>query len=87
MSADNENAYIGSDRDTLRNETQPSLDQPSGSNVSGPTNYAFGSAHSTGFCMAFCDGHTQFIPFSINLTVHQELCNRHDGSAVDLSGH
>ena len=83
---DNEDAYIGSDRDVLRNETQPGLDQPSGGNTSPASNYAFGIAHYSGFHMAFCDGHVQHIPFSINLTVHQELCNRQDGAAVDLSG-
>jgi hypothetical protein len=36
--------------------------------------------------MAFCDAHVQHIPFSINLTIHQELCNRHDGMAPDVTG-
>ncbi len=83
---DNENAYIGSDRDVLRNETPPAADAPSGNNVSPGSNYAFGGPHLAGFHMAFADGHVQQIQFSIDPAVHALLCNRHDGTAVRLEG-
>ncbi|MGD0900668.1 MAG: DUF1559 domain-containing protein [Thermoguttaceae bacterium] len=79
---DNENAYIGSDRDTLRGYTgnHPARDRAGVTTY----NYDFGSAHPSGFYMGFCDGHVQKIPFTITLSVHQQLCIRNDGAHVDV---
>jgi prepilin-type N-terminal cleavage/methylation domain-containing protein len=44
---------------------------------------AFGSAHSSGFYMARCDGSVQFMSFSIDPAVHWYLGNRNDGQAID----
>ncbi len=45
--------------------------------------WGFGSAHENGFMMAFCDGSATMMSYSIDLNVHNCLCNRHDGQPVD----
>ncbi len=80
--ADDQNAYIGNDWDIDR-VTQigwpPMQDQPG----SGANSYAFGSAHSNGFQMAFCDGSVQMMNYSIDPETHRCLGNRADGKAID----
>ncbi len=43
----------------------------------------FGSAHATGFGMAFCDGSVQSISYSIDATAYLNLGNRKDGVSID----
>jgi prepilin-type N-terminal cleavage/methylation domain-containing protein len=73
----NENAYIGWDRDTQRYGDQPTHDTY-GLDMS----YAFGSAHTAGFYMSFCDGHIQFMSYTIDLSVHRGLLARNDGQTA-----
>jgi prepilin-type processing-associated H-X9-DG protein len=48
-------------------------------------NYRFGSAHSDGFNMAFCDGSVHIILYTIDPAVHAMLSNRMDGQTIDAS--
>jgi hypothetical protein len=43
----------------------------------------FGSAHTTGFQMALCDGSVKMINYSIALPIHAALGNRSDGTVID----
>jgi prepilin-type processing-associated H-X9-DG protein len=45
----------------------------------------FGSAHSTGFNISFCDGSVQFVPYTVNVTVFRYLGNRRDGMPIKPS--
>jgi len=44
--------------------------------------YRFGSPHSGGFHMAFCDGHVESIGYDVDIFVHQLQSNRQDGRTI-----
>ena len=73
---------MGFDYDTNRWTYYPPMQDVSG--VSGCAKI-FGSAHESGFNMAFCDGSARPINYSINPLVHRQLGNRQDGLPTDLS--
>jgi prepilin-type N-terminal cleavage/methylation domain-containing protein len=76
---DNESAFNGDNEDIARwSETDPLIDTPGGFYRA-----MFGSAHTTGFQMAFCDGAVQKMSYSIDLDVHKNLGNRQDGVPID----
>lgn len=77
---DNENAYIGSDRDVFRHDFRPCRDRP-GLDCS----YSFGSPHTAGFQVVFCDGSVHMIPFEVSQRTHELLVDRQDNQAMDLS--
>lgn len=75
---DNENAFIGDNSDVTRWAYPPTRDRPGYSQ-----NNMFGSAHASGFHMAFCDGSIQYIGYTIDLTTHGYLCNRGDKQVIN----
>ena len=56
-------------------------------NVSGDLtpSHAFGSAHTTGLNVAFCDGSVRFIRYGLEGIVWQRLCIRNDGQVLNSS--
>ena len=89
MSAGDDNGmYCGHDWDICRyayydpvnpaNSYQPMQDQ-AGLEFSS----TFGSAHATGFHMAFCDGSVRMMNYTIDLRIHSLLANRKDGQTID----
>ena len=82
---DNEQALMGADIDTLRvtgASRFPMRDWHPGSWTE-RLFYRFGSAHASGFHMAFCDGSVRPIGYEIDPIIHQDLGNRRDGHPVD----
>lgn len=88
---ENQSAYTGLEWDNHRvafaqgisvfavDYFQPKQDTP------GDENYGrFGSAHSSGFNMAMCDGSVQFVSYDIDSLTHRWLANRMDGNNASL---
>lgn len=46
----------------------------------------FGSAHSGGWQVAYCDGSVSSISYDIDWQIHRDLGNREDGNVADASG-
>ena len=75
---DNESLLMGHNGDLSRwAERAPLQDKP------GFVDWQrWGSAHSEGFMMSFCDGSVRYIPFAIDLAVHAAQGNREDGTVI-----
>jgi prepilin-type N-terminal cleavage/methylation domain-containing protein/prepilin-type processing-associated H-X9-DG protein len=72
-------ALSGDDNDLCGWTNQPPMpDTPGADN-----DLIFGSAHPSGFNMAFCDGSVQMMKYSIDPKIHQCLGNRKDGQSID----
>lgn len=82
---DDQSAYTGFDFDSQR-LTNTTLAYPPMQDKAGSSYHkSFGSAHSSGFNMALCDGSVRSIPYSIDSSIHRCLGNRKDGTQVDSS--
>lgn len=83
-SGDNETMYAGDNGDSVRWSGPVYLPQMDTSQLM--LWRIFGSAHSGGFNMVFCDGSVRMISYEIDGTLHGNLANRSDGMVVDTSG-
>ncbi len=73
---DDWNLYTGYQDDTHRSGYwPPRLDGTADPRVG---HFSFGSAHPTGWNVAFCDGHVRTISYTIYSLVHQALAGRND---------
>lgn len=79
--ADDQGWNIGFDWDTLRWGTYPPRQDTPGYS----DDQIFGSAHSAGAQMVFCDGSLHNISFSIDPATFKLLCNRADRKPIDDS--
>jgi prepilin-type N-terminal cleavage/methylation domain-containing protein/prepilin-type processing-associated H-X9-DG protein len=70
--------YTGYDWDTIRWSARGPKQDASVSDWN-----SFGSAHPGAVNMALCDGSVRPFAYNIDLEVHNRLCNRHDGKAVE----
>ncbi len=76
---DDQGPYMSEERDAVRNfQYQPAQDT-SGYDAS----TSFGSAHSNGFFMGFCDGSVRLMSYTTALQIHQLLACRNDGNVID----
>ncbi len=86
---DDDNAYSGNSIDNYRwtgqngnVQLQPPIQDIPGFTVDG-ISIPFGSAHSNGFQMSFCDGRVRMMSYSIDLEIYRRLGNREDGLVID----
>jgi prepilin-type processing-associated H-X9-DG protein len=71
---DNEALYVGMDNDVNRDTATP----PMRDTINVQNTFQFGSAHSGGFQMLYCDGTVNFIDYGINPTVFLAAGRRMD---------
>jgi hypothetical protein len=76
-SQDDKERSVGFDARLYRQGHPPTQDTPGA--LTDQLRFAFGSAHSAGFFMAFCDGSVQFITYDIDLETHRQNGHRADG--------
>jgi len=77
--SDNENMYTGFNNDNFRVTYYAPRQDRAGYTAT----YRFGSAHSAGVHMAFCDGSARIIRYSIDPETFRSLGHRSDGINID----
>ncbi len=89
---DNQSVWTGYEWDNHRvawNATSPvaeqELYQPRQDTPGRDIRYPFGSAHSGGLNMSFCDGSVQFVGYDIDPETHRRFASRMDGEVADAS--
>jgi len=81
---DSNNQYVGHSSDISRWTATAGAPLPPQQDKPGASPLGFGSAHSAGFHMAFCDGSVRKINFNIDPSLHMQLSNRADGRPTQL---
>ncbi len=81
---DSNNQYVGHSSDISRWTASAGAPLPPQQDKPGASPLGFGSAHSAGFHMAFCDGSVRKINFNIDPSLHMQLSNRADGKPTQL---
>ncbi len=90
--SDDHSAFAGDDYDPCRwairgSETLTPKNDLDAQDTSNANVYlGFGSAHTTVFHMALCDGSVRGVSYDIDFNVHRNLCNRRDGKIFDKVG-
>lgn len=79
---DNETWCTGFNNDNYRTGAFPPRQDRPGHDGSEP-GQSFGSPHTAGFYMAYCDGHVALVNFDIDEQLHRNQSNRHDGRVED----
>ena len=75
---DDRSAYHGADYDNFRWTALAAMRDTPGEGHS----QVFGSTHPSGWNAAFCDGSVHHIAYDVDLAVHQNNGNRHDGQVL-----
>lgn len=75
---DNESWAAGFNNDNYRSGLNTPVRDTPGLVLTG----RFGSAHTSGVLMSFCDGSVHNIPFAIDRSVNKNLSNREDGNVI-----
>jgi prepilin-type processing-associated H-X9-DG protein len=75
--ADNETWCTGFNNDNFRS----AFDLPAQDRRGNPHGNRFGSAHSAGWYVSWCDGHVELINYDIDLMVHRGNANRADNGS------
>ena len=87
--ADDQNAFVGHDRDVNRYVATGSLGQtpiPPLRDQRGVTLARnFGGAHPSGFIIVGCDGSTRVLRFDLNMDIWRRMGSMNDGEALDMS--
>ena len=83
MNGDQWNLYIGYDPDIVRFSARGDLSTVAQDSTEVNLKTIWGSAHASGFNMAFCDGSVHMIHYGIDPVVHDHLGNRQDGQVID----
>jgi hypothetical protein len=78
---DDDGLYVGFDNDTCREAYHPPLPDTPGVRLED----RFGSAHSTVWQAAMCDGSVWALSYSVDVAMHRRLGNREDGEVADVS--
>ena len=78
---DDQNLYVGHDRDVLRHTCERPMQDRSGYGGQ----LMFGSPHAGGWNVVFCDGSVHSISYSIDLDTHRWLGDRKDHQPLDAT--
>jgi prepilin-type N-terminal cleavage/methylation domain-containing protein/prepilin-type processing-associated H-X9-DG protein len=84
---DNSNMMTGYENDIYRSTYYVPIQDVLGYIYQGKNVAYFGSAHSNGLNMAFCDGSVQTISYNISENVHRCLGSRNDGQTIDAKAY